>query len=113
MVQTGDRLTGGDIYATIQENSLVEHRMMVPPGARGKVTFLAPAGEYSLEDKVLELEFGDTKKVSRWETPPPPPPPRPPLPNFQAGHRNHDSCPSSACFSANWVIMAMQWGLSA
>lgn len=38
--------------------------MMVPPGARGKVTYLAPAGEYSLEDKVLELEFGDTKKVS-------------------------------------------------
>ena len=56
-------MTGGDIYATIQENSLVEHRMMVPPGARGKVTYLAPAGEYSLEDKVLELEFGDTKKV--------------------------------------------------
>lgn len=62
-LQMGDRLTGGDIYATIQENSLMEHRMMVPPGARGKVTYLAPAGEYSLEDKVLELEFGDTKKV--------------------------------------------------
>ncbi|KAK9834737.1 hypothetical protein WJX74_008831 [Apatococcus lobatus] len=61
-IKTGDRLTSGDIYATIQENSLVEHRMMVPPGARGKVTYLAPAGEYSLEDKVLELEFGDTKK---------------------------------------------------
>ena len=62
-VQMGDRLTGGDIYATVQENSLIEHRMMLPPGARGNVTFIAPAGEYSLEDKVIEVEFGGVKKV--------------------------------------------------
>lgn len=36
---------------------------MVQPGARGNVTFIAPAGEYSLEDKVLELEFGGVKKA--------------------------------------------------
>ena len=62
-LQTGDRLTGGDIYATVQENSLIEHRMMLPPGARGNVTYIAPAGEYSLEDKVIEVEFGGVKKV--------------------------------------------------
>lgn len=62
-VQTGDRLTGGDIYATVQENSLLEHRMMLPPGARGNVTYIAPAGEYSLTDKVIEVEFGGVKKV--------------------------------------------------
>lgn len=63
-LQTGDRLTGGDIYATVQENSLLEHRIMLPPGARGNVTFIAPAGEYSLEDKVIEVEFAGVKKVS-------------------------------------------------
>lgn len=36
---------------------------MVPPGARGTVSYIAPKGEYALEDKVLELDFGDTKKV--------------------------------------------------
>ena len=36
---------------------------MVPPGAKGNVTYIAPAGEYSLIDKVLELEFGGVKKV--------------------------------------------------
>ncbi|DBB18851.1 hypothetical protein WJX82_009529 [Trebouxia sp. C0006] len=61
-VKTGDRLTGGDIYATVQENSLLEHRMMLPPGARGNVTYIAPAGEYSLTDKVIEVEFGGVKK---------------------------------------------------
>ena len=64
-LQTGDRLTGGDIYATVQENSLLEHRIMLPPGARGNVTFIAPAGEYSLEDKVIEVEFAGVKKVSK------------------------------------------------
>jgi len=63
VLQNGDRLTGGDIYATVQENSLLEHRMMLPPGARGNVTYIAPAGEYSLEDKVIEVEFGGVKKV--------------------------------------------------
>ena len=62
-VQTGDRLTAGDIYANVHENSLLDHRIMVPPGAKGNVTYIAPAGEYSLEDKVLELEFGGVKKV--------------------------------------------------
>jgi len=62
-VQTGDRLTAGDIYANVHENSLLDHRIMVPPGAKGNVTYIAPAGEYCLEDKVLELEFGGVKKV--------------------------------------------------
>lgn len=37
---------------------------MLPPGARGNVTYIAEAGEYGLTDKVIELEFGGQKKVS-------------------------------------------------
>ena len=65
-MQTGDRLTAGDIYGEVQENSLMLHRIMVPANARGNVTFIAPEGEYSLEDKVLELEFNGTKKASLY-----------------------------------------------
>ena len=63
--QVGDRLTSGDIYAIVHENSLIDHKIMVPPGARGNVTYIAPAGGYSLTDKVLELEFGGVKKARR------------------------------------------------
>lgn len=63
-VQTGDRLTGGDIYATVHENSLIDHKIMLPPGARGNVSYIAPQGEYGLTDKVIEMEFGGQKKVS-------------------------------------------------
>lgn len=60
--KVGDRITGGDIYGTVHENSLMEHRVMLPPSARGNITHIAPAGQYSLTDKVIEIEFGGKKK---------------------------------------------------
>ncbi|KAG7668581.1 hypothetical protein Ndes2526B_g03798 [Nannochloris sp. 'desiccata'] len=60
--KVGDRITGGDIYGIVQENTLMEHRVMLPPAARGNVTYIAPAGQYSIDDKVIEIEFGGVKK---------------------------------------------------
>lgn len=62
LVKLGDRVTGGDIYATVFENSLMQHHIMLPPGARGNVSYIAPAGQYSITDKVIEVEFGGEKK---------------------------------------------------
>ncbi|KAH7279890.1 hypothetical protein KP509_37G042600 [Ceratopteris richardii] len=61
-ISIGDAVTGGDIYATVFENSLMTHHIAVPPGAMGKVTYVAPAGQYSIQDTVLELEFQGIKK---------------------------------------------------
>uniref|UniRef100_A0A166EQ15 V-type proton ATPase catalytic subunit A n=1 Tax=Daucus carota subsp. sativus TaxID=79200 RepID=A0A166EQ15_DAUCS len=58
----GDLLTGGDLYATVFENSLMQHHVALPPDAMGKITYVAPAGQYSLKDTVLELEFQGVKK---------------------------------------------------
>ncbi len=62
-IRLGDRVAGGDIYGVVPENSLLEHRLMAPPGARGTVSYLAPPGQYTLEDTVLELEFEGVKKA--------------------------------------------------
>jgi len=51
--KVGDRITGGDIYGIVHENSLMDHKVMLPPNARGNVSYIAPAGQYSLEDKVI------------------------------------------------------------
>ncbi|EGD73873.1 Atp6v1a-prov protein [Salpingoeca rosetta] len=57
-VKVGDMVSGGDIYGTVEENSLIkEHRIMVRPKAHGKVTWIAPAGEYTIVDTVLKTEF--------------------------------------------------------
>lgn len=45
------------------ENSLVEHRIMLPPGARGNISYIAPAGHYSVEEEVIEVDFQGVKKV--------------------------------------------------
>ncbi|XP_050186359.1 V-type proton ATPase catalytic subunit A-like [Myiozetetes cayanensis] len=56
-IRVGSHVTGGDIYGTVPENSLLQHRLMVPPRSRGTVTYVAPPGNYSVTDVVLELEF--------------------------------------------------------
>ena len=45
----GSHISGGDIYGTIQENSLINHKVALPPRAAGTITYIAPAGEYQLE----------------------------------------------------------------
>lgn len=61
-LKVGDRVSGGDIYGTVQENTLIEHRLMVAPGARGVITFIAPPGNYTVTETVLEIEFQGVKK---------------------------------------------------
>ena len=36
--------------------------MMLPPSARGTITYIAPAGDYSVTEKVIEVEFNGQKK---------------------------------------------------
>ena len=35
--------------------------MLLPPKARGTVTYLAPPGNYTIKDKILETEFDGEK----------------------------------------------------
>lgn len=41
----GDHVTAGDVYGTIPETDLIEHKLMIPPNQMGTVTWIAPAGE--------------------------------------------------------------------
>ena len=49
VLQMGSHISGGDTYATVQENSLIEHRIMLPPKAAGTITFLAEPGDYTIK----------------------------------------------------------------
>ncbi|KAL8476482.1 hypothetical protein ACS0TY_028955 [Phlomoides rotata] len=48
----GDFLTGGDLYTTMFENTLVQHHVGLPPDTMGKVTAVAPPGQYSLKVRI-------------------------------------------------------------
>src|SRR5659263_183623 len=45
-VAVGTRVEAGDIVGTVQENEVIEHRIMVPPGRAGTIEDIA-AGEYT------------------------------------------------------------------
>lgn len=63
--QVGSHVTGGDLYGTVVENRMVKHKLMVPPRARGTVTYIAEAGSFVVTDIILETEFdGEKSKFS-------------------------------------------------
>ena len=58
-VKKGEFLKGGDIYATCQETSLIEHRCMISPLIKGEVIEVKEDGQYHVDDIVLKLKDGD------------------------------------------------------
>lgn len=52
----GDYLKEGDIYAEVQETSLILHKIMVPPENSGKVVSVLPDGKYNINQVVVELQ---------------------------------------------------------
>jgi len=71
-VKVGDLVTGGDIVGVIRENGLFrEHFVMVPPNISGRVKGQKPAGDYTVETNVLDIEVTGGKVESvmlfqRW-----------------------------------------------
>ena len=64
--KVGDHITGGDIFGIVYENSLLdEHKILLPPRARGTIKHIAEKGSYTVDEKVLEVEFdGKTSEYS-------------------------------------------------
>ncbi|CAF4285235.1 unnamed protein product [Rotaria sp. Silwood2] len=60
-IQIGSHITGGDIFGTVPEDQIIQHRLMLHPKAKGTVTYIAPEGNYTLEDVILETEFNGEK----------------------------------------------------
>ena len=55
----GDEVSGGDIIATVPETSLIEHRVMIPPHIKGKISYIAPDGSYTIKDVIAKVETED------------------------------------------------------
>ncbi|WP_299031742.1 V-type ATP synthase subunit A [uncultured Anaerococcus sp.] len=60
VAKIGDDLVAGDILGTVEETTVITHKIMVPYGIEGKVKDIK-AGEYKVADTiaVLETEDGD------------------------------------------------------
>ena len=54
-VEAGDVVQGGSILGVVPETPLIEHRIMVPPDVSGRLTWVAPPGEYTIEEPIARL----------------------------------------------------------
>ncbi|WKS79193.1 vacuolar ATP synthase subunit A [Cryptosporidium sp. 43IA8] len=62
-LRVGDIITGGDIFGSVYENSLFKsHRIMLPPNVQGRVVRLPTAGNYTIDEDLIEIEYDGVVK---------------------------------------------------
>ncbi|MBP8130512.1 MAG: V-type ATP synthase subunit A [Candidatus Hydrogenedentes bacterium] len=62
-VKPGDVVAGGDILGVTQETKAIEHRILVPPRGAGVIDWVAPEGEYTVEQVVARLRDGSELRM--------------------------------------------------
>ncbi|MCQ4022875.1 MULTISPECIES: V-type ATP synthase subunit A [unclassified Ruminococcus] len=63
-VKPGDKLFGGQIYATLPETPIIEHRLLVPPLVKEcEVISVKPDGEYTLHDTIVTVKDENGKEM--------------------------------------------------
>ena len=63
-IKEGDRVSDGEIFATLPETDIIEHRSMIPNGVHGTVVMAKPSGSYTVNDVLLQVKNEETGKVT-------------------------------------------------
>lgn len=58
----GTAVKTGDLLGKVRETSLVEHKIMVPPGVQGDLVSTADKGEYTITDTIATISTNDGEK---------------------------------------------------
>jgi len=68
--ETSEVVEGGAVLGVVPETPSIEHRIMVPPEISGRLTWVAPSGEYMIEEPIARLETESGKveltMLQRW-----------------------------------------------
>ncbi|MCI6067812.1 MAG: V-type ATP synthase subunit A [Galactobacillus timonensis] len=55
LLKAGDKVSGGEIFATCRETPVIEHRSMIPVRVSGTVVSAVPDGAYTVTDVLLKV----------------------------------------------------------
>jgi V/A-type H+-transporting ATPase subunit A len=65
----GDKVTAGDIIGVVQETTVIEHKVLVPYGIDGELTYIQE-GDYTVVDKIAEVKTAKGNKditlMQKW-----------------------------------------------
>lgn len=64
-VAPGDEVYGSSVLGTVPEFSFT-HKILTPPEVSGRLSWVAPAGEYTIDDTVAELEDGTKLRMAHY-----------------------------------------------
>lgn len=69
-VKEGEKVKSGQVLGVVPETERIQHRILVPPDASGKVVKILPEGEYSVEEEICVLDAEGKKRslsmFHRW-----------------------------------------------
>ncbi len=69
-LKAGEEVCGGTVLGTVPETQSIEHRVMVPPGVKGTLTWIAAPMQYTLEEPIARIrtESGEQEltMLQRW-----------------------------------------------
>ena len=66
VVKTGDKVVGGDVLGTVPETEVVLHKIMVPNGVSGTVSWTIGAGSYTVDEVIAKIKTdkGEVKELT-------------------------------------------------
>ena len=69
-LKVGDDVRTNSILGTVQETQLIEHRILVPPDVKGKIVYIVPEGNYTVEQIIAKVDTGNSEReltmFHRW-----------------------------------------------
>ncbi|MCD4707806.1 MAG: V-type ATP synthase subunit A [Candidatus Sabulitectum sp.] len=68
-LEAGAEVSGGELIGIVPETELIDHKIMVPPGISGEVTFVIEQGNYNIETVVatVKSEAGKVTELKMYQ----------------------------------------------
>lgn len=65
-VKAGDKVVAGDVLGTVQETSVVLHKILVPYGVEGEVQKIVAEGDYRICDEIAVVDRKQLSMMQKW-----------------------------------------------
>ncbi|RMF06200.1 ATP synthase subunit A [Candidatus Woesearchaeota archaeon] len=69
-VKKGDKVTEGQIIGNVQETSIINHKIMIPPGINGEIVEIAGKGTYTVDDVIAKVKtekgIEEVRMLQKW-----------------------------------------------
>ena len=66
VAKVGDKVTAGDVLGTVQETTVVLHKIMVPYGVEGVVKSVAKEGDYTIVENIATIDKINVQMLQKW-----------------------------------------------